>query len=224
MSKETYSIPTSPSACYDFERDVIPLCVTNAKVWGIPDDKITSITVLRTDYELKYGVTNNRSTQSPSATAAREAAWSPLKDGLTDMFNHYLLNNDAISTEDKETLHIHLTSTGGGSPTPAPTTTPIISLTAEEISVLHVVYADSSSPTSHSKPLNVAFCEMCYKVDGAAPASPSECTERYNVARSHEGIVFAAEQRGKALYGFGRWVNRNGKYGPWGGMFSSIIP
>ena len=224
MSKETYNTPTSPSACYDFEKEVIGLCVLNATAWGIPPEKISFISALRTDYELKYSVTNNRSTQSPAATAAREAAWSPLKEGLIDLFNHYLLNNDAISTEDKEALHIHLTGGGGGSSSPAPTSTPIISLTAEEISVLHVVYADSASPASHSKPLSVAFCEMCYKIDGASPVSPTECTERYNVARSHEGIVFASEKRGKTLYGFARWVNRNGKLGPWSGIFSAIIP
>jgi len=224
MSKETYSIPTGSSACYDFEKDVISLCVTNAAAWTIPIDKINAVKALCTDYELKYNVTNNRSTQSPAATAAHEAAWSPVKDGLIDLFNHYLLNNDAISTEDKEALHIHLTSGGGVSSSPAPTSIPIISLIADEISVLHVVYTDSAALTSHSKPLNVAFCELCYKIDGVAPATPADCTERYNVARSHEGIVFAPAQRGKTLYGFARWVNQNGKSGPWSGMVSAIIP
>ena len=223
MSKETYSTPTSPSACYDFEKDIISLCVLNAIAWGIPPEKITAITALRTDYELKYGITSNRSTQSPAATAAREAAWSSLKDGLIDLFNHYLLNNDAISVEDKEALHIHLTAGGGGSVSPAPTSTPIISLTAEEISVLHVVYADSASPASRSKPLNVAFCEVVCKI-GELPASPAECSERYNISRSHESIIFTPEQRGKTLYGFARWVNKNGKQGPWSGLFSAIIP
>lgn len=223
MSKETYSIPTSPTPCYDFQKNVISLCILRAMIWSIIPEKISNITVLSTDYELKYSVANNRSTQSPAATAAREAAWIPLKEALIDLFNHNLLNNDAISTEDKEALHIHLTGGGGGNVTPAPTTTPIISLTAEEISVLHVVYADSASPASHSKPGNVAFCEVVCKIS-ELPASPTECTDRYNISRSHESIVFTPEQRGKTLYGFARWVNRNGKLGPWSGLFSAIIP
>lgn len=223
MSKETYSIPTGPSTCYDYQKAIINLCAINAAAWGIAIDKLNIIKALSADYELKYNVANNRSTQSPAATAAREASWIPVKEALIDLFNHHLLNNDAISTEDKEALHIHLTKGGGGNIAPAPTTTPIISLTAEEISVLHVVYADSASPASHSKPSSVAFCEVVCKISDL-PASPAECTERYNISRSHESIIFTPEQRGKTLYGFARWVNKNGKQGPWSGLFSAIIP
>ena len=223
MSKETYCIPTSPTACYHFQREIINLCTDNAADWGIPAAKISSVTASSNDYESKYSVANNRSTQSPAATAAREASWIPVKEGLTDLFNHYLLNNDDIVPEDKEALHIHLTAGGGGNTAPAPTTTPIISLIAEEISVLHVVYADSASPASHSKPGGVAFCEVVCKI-GELPASPAECAEHYNIGRSHESIVFTPAHRGKTLYGFARWVNKNGKVGPWSGMFSAIIP
>lgn len=223
MSKETYCIPTSPTPCYDFQKDVIRLCILRATIWGIADEKIANIAALSTDYESKYSVANNRSTQSPAVTAAREASWLLVKEGLIDLFNHHLLNNDAISPEDKEALHIHLTGGGGGLTLPAPTTTPIISLIAEEISVLHVVYADSASPASHSKPNGVVFCEVLYKIN-EMPVLPAECTERHNIGRSHESIVFAPEQRGKMLYGFARWVNRNGKLGPWSGLFSAIIP
>jgi len=223
MSKETYSIPTSPTTCYDFQRDIINLCAANATTWGIPVDSVNAIKAFSTDYELKYSVANNRSTQSPAGTAAREASWIPVKEGLINLFNHYLINNDDISAEDKEALHIHLTGGGGGSVAPAPTTTPIISLTAEEFSVLHVVYADSASPASHSKPDSVAFCEVVCKVS-ELPASPAECTDRYNISRSHESIIFTPDQRGKTLYGYARWVNRNGKQGPWSGLFSAIIP
>jgi len=223
MSKETYSIPTGPSTCYDYQKAIINLCTMNAAAWGIPIDKLNTIKALSIDYELKYNVANNRSTQSPAATAAREVSWIPVKEALSDLFNHYLLNNDSISTEDKEALHIHFTKGGGGSPASAPNTTPIISLTAEEISVLHVVYADSASPASHSKPSSVAFCEVVCKIN-ELPASPAECPDRYNISRSHESIIFTPEQRGKTLYGFARWVNKNGKQGPWSGLFSAIIP
>lgn len=105
MSKETYNIATNPKPSYDFQKDVISLCILRAITWGIADEKINNITTLSTDYELKYNVANNRSTQSP-------ARFMDSGERLIDLFNHHLLNNDAIVPEDKKALHIHLT--GGG--------------------------------------------------------------------------------------------------------------
>ena len=224
MSKETYSIPAAPTARYDFERNAIDLFIANATRWGIPPEKLTAITDKKTDYELKYSITNNRSTQSPAATAAREAAWALLENDLIDLYDHHVLNNDAISVNDKEALHIHQMGSGGNSSAAAPTTTPVVTLAVEEISVLHPVFTDSATPGTHSKPANVAFCEINYKLDAPAPTTPSDCTERANFTRSHEAIVFTPAQRGKTVYGFARWVNRNGKTGPWSGLFTAIIP
>ena len=101
---------------------------------------------------------------------------------------------------------------------------PIVSLNAEEVSVLHVSYADAPTPSVHSKPNNVAFCELVYKIDVPAPASPADCPERANIARSHEPIVFEPLQRGKQVSAFARWVNKNGKQGPWSGVVTAFVP
>jgi hypothetical protein len=224
MSNETYCIPAGPTARYDFQRNAITLCVANAAKWTIPETELTAIAALRTVYELKYGVASNSNTQSPAATAAREAAWKPLGSALTDLYDHHILNNPAISADEKESLNVNFRSGGGGPPTPAPTSTPVVRLMCEEISVLHVIYSDSGSTGTHSKPANVAFCELCYKVGDTPPAVIAECTERYNITRSHEGIVFAPAQRGKTIYTYARWVNKNGKFGPWSNMVTALIP
>jgi hypothetical protein len=223
MSKETYSIPTGTTARYEFQRNAVETCTTNASLWKISADRLTKIAPLRADYELKYSVTNNPSTQSPGATAAREAAWSPYEVALNDLYVHDILNNDNIPADGKDALHIHYSTSGGGTSAAAPTTTPVVALAAEEISVLHVVYADSATPGSHSKPANVAFCELVYIVDAPA-TTPDDCTQRANITRSHESMVFAPAQRGKTVNAFARWVNRNGKFGPWSGMVTAIVP
>lgn len=224
MSQESYSIPAGPTARFDFQRNAITLCIANATAWNIPESKLTSIAGLRTAYELKYATANNTKTQSPGATSAREDAWRPLATALKDLYDHHIINNPAITMEFKEALNVNFRSGGGGSPSPAPTSTPLIKLVSNEISVLHVSYSDSQSVNTHSKPANVAFCELCYKVGDPAPSGIAECTERYNITRSHEAMVFAPEQRGKRLHAFARWVNKNGKLGPWSNMVSALIP
>jgi len=72
MSKETYSIPVSPTACYDYQNNAITYCAANAVAWGIPDATISNLQAKSADYEKNFTIANNRNTQSPAATAASE--------------------------------------------------------------------------------------------------------------------------------------------------------
>lgn len=223
MAKEIYKIPLSPTEFFDFQGNAISLCTTNADAWGIPEGTMQVITANSTDFERKYGVSNNKSTSSVANTASRDAAWDLLKTNLTDLYDHHILNNSDISVADKEAMHIHYL-TGGGGISPAPATTPMVTLVSEEISVLHVNFSDSATPGTHAKPVNVAFCEFWYKVDGQAPTGPGDCLERCNASRSNERIVFEPGVRGKTVYGYAHWVNKNGKTGPWSGLITAIVP
>lgn len=224
MDQESYSIPTGPNARFDYQRNLVTRCIAGASLWGIPAEKLTNLAVVRSDYEQKFAIANNRSTQNPSTTAGRDEAWDKYEPDLVYLLNHYILNNEAISAEDKKALNIHTNEGNSTAPAPAQITAPIVSLVAEEASVLHVLYASAGTPGIHSKPANVAFCEIAYKVGEPAPTAIADCTARYNIARSHEGITFEPQYRGKTIYAFARWVNKNGKQGPWSGVISSIIP
>jgi hypothetical protein len=224
MSKETYTIPKGPNERYNYERNAISKCSANALAWGIPDTLISRLTTAQGVYETKYDIASNRATQSPYATADRDAAWDILEVLLIKLYDQYILYNDAISDADKDSLHVHKVGFGGGKPSPAPDTAPIMTLTAEEIASLHVIYSDSSAPGTHHKPDNVAFCEVACKIGGTPPVMIDECTTRFNVPRSHDKIYFSNELRGQTVYAYGRWVNRNGKQGPWSSMAIAIIP
>ena len=224
MEKESYSIPNSPKQSNEFQKNTVTICTPNVTVWGISADFMSDVIVSSKDYDQKSMIANNRSTQSPAATASRDASWSVLKPKLIKLYNNYLLNNDAISASDKQALNIYTITMGGASPYPAPTTTPVISFSSEQISVLNVIYSDSANTGSHAKPDGVALCEIWSKVDGPAPATPDDCDDSNFITRSHDPMLFDSSQRGKMVYAYARWVNRNGKTGPWSGMITAIIP
>jgi len=224
MAKESYSIPISPSECYDVSNTVLRMLIKFGAQWKVPAPVITDFQTLMDGYNSTYQVASNRSTQSPGATAARKAAWSNTKPLLVEIYNSYLVNNPDISVSDKEAMGIFVINQGGKTPYPAPTTIPNITLSSEQISLLYVLFNDSATPSSHAKPEGVAFCELRYKIDGASPTSPEECSQSAYVSRSHEAIVFEPSQRGKVVYGYARWINRNSKTGPWGGLVTTVIP
>ena len=223
MSQETFSIPFGPSVQHEFAANAVKLVTAKAKEWDVPDAMVTKLTASFTNYDAKYATTSNPITRSPAATTARNTAWEVVKADLNDLYKHYLLNNDAITPDEKEALYIN-ESAGGGAVTPAPSTMPIVVLTSEGSGALHVIYSDSSAPGTHYKPDNVVFCELRYQVGGTAPATPADCNETANITRSHAALQFEFQDRGKTVYLFARWVNRNGKTGPWSNMQTGLVP
>lgn len=107
LHKETYSIPTKPTAQYDFQRNAVTLVTGHALQWCIPYDKITQIVRLSVSYELSYATVNNKSTQSSGFIMPCETAWIALEMALVYLYDRHLINNDAISAADKAALQIH---------------------------------------------------------------------------------------------------------------------
>ena len=226
MIIESISIPTGVATFYEFERFVISKATTNATDWGITPAKLTALTPTQTVYEQFYKETTNRQTRSMAATAARDQAWGKLSVGVKDLYNTCLLYNEAISSEDKSALGIHIRDTVQQSAGRTPVSSPQVIFSSEEISILHIVVTDSNNPTSHAKPDGVGFLEIAGKIDVATapPASVADCALRFHISRSHEPIEFDSTDRGKTLFAYSRWVTITGKNGPWSGMVSGIIP
>jgi len=225
---QTYKIFPGVHAFFDQQQYTVDAAIANATTWGVDTAKLTAIAPARTLYELCYKVTANPKMQSPAATALRNEAFDKYLVLIRDLYDHCLINNDAISADDRIALNIHTPSVGAGKARVEKEiiTTPVVVMVSEEVSVLHTVYTDSASPATHSKPVGVAFLEIYAKqgLATAPPASPSDCDLRYNISRNHEAITFEPEERGKTFFGFARWVSSKGKAGPWSGMFSTFIP
>ena len=224
MAKESYTIPRLLAEKFSFQHSLTELVIAKATAWGIPEEVAQKVQAQSTTYETKYELVSNRQVQSPSLTADRNASWNDLKGTIVNLYQDYLLDNDAISAADKETLYIHEVNSGYYSRYEAPKTSPAITLSTEDVSVLHVNYTTSLSSKSHRKPDGVIFCEVACKIGGDAPANITECIDHYNISHSHQSIVFNPDQRGSKVFAYARWVNRNGKNGPWSNQITAIIP
>ena len=224
MSQELFSIPASPTAFFDYQRNLVTRCVASATLWALPTAKMTAINAARATYEAAYYAAVNDTAKNTQLVVTRDAATETYKPLLEDLLRHNIVNNAAIAPADKVALGIHTTGGNTNTPAAAPANAPLVNLVTEKQAALYVVYSDPSSPTSHSKPTNVAFCELVCKVGDPAPASPTDCPEKHYVSRSHEAINFEQKQRGSKIYAYARWVNKNGKQGPWCSLITTIIP
>jgi len=175
---EIYSIPTSPTAFFNYEQSINAYLVAATTRLTLPAAKMTAIAAKQALYEPAYRITANSGTQNPVTTADRDQKAADLQLLMVDLLDHNIINNLLLTDADRAALHINSTSGRGGTVTPASTTAPIISLVTEEQGAIHVIYSDPAAPGTHYKPAGVAFCELCYKVGDPAPATVAECTER----------------------------------------------
>lgn len=224
MKQSMFSFPVLQADFFGYQRNAYQIIFPNANAWSISAAQMAIFTERRDSFEVKYLVTDNDGWQNPIATQARNIAADLLKEILSEIYEKNIVYNDAVDADTKAALHIHFVEGNTGAITPAPRTKPIVTLASKETSMVHLVYVDSATPTSHAKPANVVFCEFHYKLDGAAPEIPKDCPERLFVSKSNTTIVFEPEQRGKKIYGFARWVNKNSKVGPWSDLVTAFIP
>ncbi len=226
MNIESFSMPTSVAGRFDLQQYTIEKCITNAVAWKVPAVTLTDIAPNRTAYELWYKVVANIQTRSVAATASRNEAWDKLAIQLKNLYDTCLLNNAAIIIDEKYALGIKITDTMIRVAGRKPTTTPVVTLVSGEVSILHVLYADSATPNTHAKPHGVAFMELTAKIgiSTAPPASAADCTVNFNISRNHEAIEFDATDRGKTVFTYSRWVTTTGEVSPWAGMVMGIIP
>ena len=226
MNIETFGMPSSIAGRFDLQQCTIEKCITNATAWKVPAATLTDIAPNRTAYELWYKVVANIKTRSVAATASRNEAWDKLSVQLRDLYDTCLLNNAAISIDDKYALGIKITDSMIRVVGRKPVTTPVVTLASGEVSILHVIYADSATPNTHAKPHGIAFLELTAKIGVATapPASAADCTVNFNISRNHEAIEFDATDRGKTVFTYSRWVTTTGEVSPWGGVVVAIIP
>lgn len=224
MKQSIFAFPVSMAEFFGFERNANQIIFPNAVAWGVTAEQLAKFTLRRDIFEADYLVADNDGWQNPIFTKKRNDSATLLKETLSEIYEKNIVYNDTIDAETKGALHIHDMEGNCGATIPTPRTAPIVSLVVKEISILRVVFSDLLTPLSHAKPDSLAFCELAYKVDAPAPETAKDCTDRFLVSRSNSSFVFEQEQRGKKLYAYARWVNKNSKYGPWSEIITAIVP
>ncbi len=221
--KKNFRRPETLIGKESFQQTLSTQLKANGLTWRCPQTEIDEVVALCFDYHEKAMAIANPSMQCPSLTAARNAAWRDVWKASENIYQRYLLYNDAISVEEQEILGIYKVNFGSRTPPPAPTTAPLVRVEVNNIARLTLRYS-SEEPPFRRKPANVIFCQVAMKVGGEEPKFVAECVSTYNFSKQRYPIDFELKYRGQMVYMFARWVNRKGMTGPWSGMITAIIP
>ena len=195
--------------------------VSKASDYGIPSDVMDGVVAMKEKWDGYVSICDTDSTKGTGATANRNKYLTTYRDEILRIIVLYLKNNDNILPADALTFHIK-TSTGKRKRIPAPKSTVIGKVTYKEPLIQYFSFRDSVSG-KRARPKGVAFIELRYVVDIVEPTSVDNCGGCAFINNANKKVEFTSADVGKKAFYFGRYVNKNGKLGPWCAMFGATI-
>jgi hypothetical protein len=210
---------------------------TQAPTWNVPSPEVTELQTL-TDAAAAALAAAQSSERTSVVTANCKAAFDAMIAKMRFIKSRYFLSPplteaDIISLElkPKDTTH---------TPVPPPTAQAEADITRPGVHLLELYLrpVSGSPPDPHRSDYGYRIYYGVLPPGGAsvelatgakrellkAPASGDELPHSKFTRRKKELFDFAQEDSGKTAYFCIRYENAKGESGPWGPMFSSIIP
>ena len=217
----TFSIPTLPSDFNDYQDNVVPVMNAKANEYVILPKALSDLAPMKIKWDELVAACISENTKGLGATANRNAYQPIYSSAIENIIILYLLNNTSVIPSDKLTFHIKEEIVSRFS-TPAPTSTVMGKVIYKE-SLAHYFKLIDTESNKAKRPDETAFTELRYCVGLVPPYSVHDCNESEFINNANRKVQFTAADEGKFAYYFGRYVNKNGKKGPWSLMFFGKI-
>jgi hypothetical protein len=169
------------------------------------------------DFDAAYALATGGGTRGPATVAAKDAARTNAL-AVVRPYAVAIAGNPAISNDDKVAVGVTVRATTR-TPTPPPTTAPILGLLNIIPNALNLKYADTATPSSKLKPAGAIGLQL-FANFGTVPATdPSQCALALTATKTPFQLDTTG-QAGKVVTMFARWVTRGGpsglqQVGPW---------
>jgi len=217
----TLSIPILPSEFNDYQDNVVPLMNEKAVEYGILPKALTDIAPIKIKWDALDAACTSEHTKGLGATANRNAYQPIHSAALESIVMLYLLHNVAVIPADQLTFHIKQ-HTASRVSTPPPTST-ITGKVIYKESLAHYFKLLNNDSNKAKRPDDTVFTELRYFVGLVPPESVQDCKESEFINNANKKVEFKAVDEGKMAYYFARYINSNGKKGPWSLMFNGRI-
>lgn len=219
--RNTYNIPPTPTAFHSFQQAAVPIFIAKATLYGIPSLSLTDLSPKTTKWNGLVLICETNSTKGPGATANRNDFQPEYSDDIGVIIEDYLLNNPLVTGADRLTFHIHPMG-GSKIALPVPTSTVVGKVTYMEPLAHYFSFTDTVTG-KRAKPKGVSFVELRYAISTLPPTSVDDCHNTVFLNKNKKRVQFISADEGKKSWYYGRYVNKNGDFGPWCAMFSAGI-
>jgi hypothetical protein len=237
MADSIHWLPGKRSEQIAMAKDWLQVLSTSTPPWGIPTTEVSALrTLMESAEELLETATSSDRTEV--ITAECNAAFKELTDKMRFLKSHYFLSPPLIAAD-----YISLKlkpKDSSRTPIPPPTAQAEadISRPGQHLLTLHLRAITGSPPDPHRSDYGFRIYWGIMPLGGAVgeavvgakrelvkiPVSGEELPHSRFTRRKKEPFDFAQEDSGKTVYFCVRYENAKGEPGPWGPIFSAVIP
>jgi hypothetical protein len=213
------TIPRTGSGFYEWQKTFAAYLEAHGPAMNIPAEGVDKLKAKRTVFEDAYAKAEEPNHGSLD-TAAKNDAREDYEHTIRAFIKGYLYN-PAVSDNDRRNMGIPDHKTPSHSQTPA--SYPEAETDSSTIRRLIIHYRDNGGK-SRAKPQGVHGAELRWMISDA-PISDAEALlhSEFDTA-SPFTLNFQGHERGKTVYFCLRWENTVGEKGPWGEIYSAIVP
>ncbi|MDR0635092.1 MAG: hypothetical protein LBF91_08960 [Azoarcus sp.] len=213
------------------------LVTTKVSAWNIPTAEVTALKTLTTAAEVALALSQS-SARTVVVTAQTKAAFAALTEKMRFFKSRYFVSPPLVDA-DYISLGLKPHDT---KPTPVPPPTAQaeadITYPAAHTLELHLRPLADTAPDPHHSDYGFRVYYGILPPGGATleaaagprrdllkpPTSGDELPHSHFTRRKRERLDFAQEESGKTVYFCVRYENAKGEPGPWGPIFSAVIP
>jgi hypothetical protein len=135
----------------------------------------------------------------------------------------YLKGNPLVTDADLVEMGLPKRHSGGNTPPPVPNTLVEATIDTSIPACIKINYRDMNEKGT-AKPKGVHGVEIAWVISDTHPVDWAQLTNSSFDTRTPAQLVFSGEQRGHTVFFALRWENTRGEKGPWGEIYSAIIP
>ncbi|GIK33432.1 MAG: hypothetical protein BroJett009_24240 [Armatimonadota bacterium] len=215
-------IPRNDPEFDAFQNNAYSIINGNLAAYGLVAADMVPVTAAKTDWDADYPAAITAKAAAQAAVAGKDASRATYEAALRVIFAK-ILANPSVDPVDLEKAGLPVYDTIL-TPSPVPSTRPVMLLDTSERYRHTVNFADEGTPTSKAKPAGVMGCELRVFVGATPPADPQDYDFAALDTKTPQTWNFDPADAGQMGHWVARWVNTRGDQGPWSDTVSATIP
>ncbi len=205
-----------------FQANLLAILQPNIAIWGILPADFTTLTTSQSPWTTAFAKASNKQNRTSADVQAKDDARHAYEKTLRNFVAQWLARNPKVPDSERERMGLTVRDTKRTLAAAIALGHPTASVNFS-VRLQHTIHFTDANSSNKAKPEGVHGCEIWCKIGDPMPKDATELTYLATDTRTPYIATFTGAEAGKTVHYWLRWVNNNGKPGPWSSLVSAMV-